>query len=213
MPEDKITPEEKLLKIIEGTRSEKKEKVQFGVFKDKFGIGSGSLSKVTGLVKSIDLSKLKQFNLHTVNKALAVACLVITVLLVANFVITQISFSTKFKKIKEEGLKLNEGIKQYPKIDINLGEALAIASRRNIFSFIPPKAAEETSKPQISQAVANLKLVGILWSDKPQAMIEDSADKKTYLVGVKDKIRDIVIKQILSNKVILMQGDQQWDLR
>ena len=90
-----------------------------------------------------------------------------------------------------------------------------MTKKRNIFSFLPPKPPVDliNKNAEISQLVANLKLVGILWSATPQAMIEDNKEKKTYLLATGEKIGELVIKSILRDKVIIAKGDQQWDLR
>ena len=57
-----------------------------------------------------------------------------------------------------------------------------------------------------------LKVVGIIWSDAPQAIIEDSQDAKTYLLNRGSKIKGARVKDILKDRVILSYDGQQVEL-
>jgi len=101
-----------------------------------------------------------------------------------------------------------------PDIETNINTLLAEAKKRNIFTLVPPKPQPVPGgQIQAVASVGNFKLVGIIWSDKPQAMIEDSKLDKTYLLSAGEDLGDYKIKQILPNKIIITKGDEQWELR
>jgi len=61
--------------------------------------------------------------------------------------------------------------------------------------------------------VKNLKLVGILWSENPQVMIEDTKQTKTYLLSIGETIGELQIKRILKDKVVVGKDDVEWEIR
>lgn len=214
MPEDKITPEEKLLKIIEGSTPAGKSKLpQFGG-KDK-GFKPADLVLSLKSLLRFDKEKLKNFRLESLNKFLIALCVLLTVYLVFDFVMTSLSFSKNMKNIGSGIVIKAAGQSKQLIIDADLKEVVAMTKKRNIFSFIPPKPDVDAGKkgPDISKLMGSLKLVGILWSDNPQAMIEDTTERKTYLLGAGELIGEISVKKIFKDKVIMGKGDQEWELR
>jgi len=217
MPEDKITPEEKLLKIIEGPKAGGVPggKFPLGVPKSTGGFKLDSIfSRIKGLLR-FDKEKLKRFDLNACIKILAGLSVLLTVFLFFDFFRGSMSFSKRLKDITSGAY--GPGIERKKKliIEVNLAQALGANKKRNMFSFIPPKAVIEfdSARVEIQQLVSNLKLVGILWSDSPQAMIEDNREKKTYLVGAGERIGELTVKKILKDRVIIGKGEQEWDLR
>jgi hypothetical protein len=96
-------------------------------------------------------------------------------------------------------------------INVKLEDVLTQARKHNIFTLLPSKDAAMQG-PGIG-GPAELKLVGVLWSDHPQAMIENTKEQKTYFVSTGDKIGVVTVKSILQNKVILTKDSEEWELR
>lgn len=97
-------------------------------------------------------------------------------------------------------------------------------TQRNIFSLpesAAPKpsvaaatsAAASGSDAKSKEATTTLKLVGIIWSSVPQAIIEDTQDSRTHLLNRGGKIKDARVKDILKDRVILSYDGQEIELR
>jgi hypothetical protein len=87
-------------------------------------------------------------------------------------------------------------------------------SKRNIFRMggkLEEVQAVETSKlVELTQA---LKLVGISWSDQPDAMIEDSKAAQTFFVKKGQMIGEVQVENILKDKVVLRYGKDLIELK
>ena len=82
---------------------------------------------------------------------------------------------------------------------------------RNVFGDSTGASAAET-KPKSVPANNELKLVGVLWSDHPQAMLEDKSGR-TFLVNEGDAVADVTIKKIYQDRAIATNGHEDWELR
>ena len=61
----------------------------------------------------------------------------------------------------------------------------------------------KVTSSRILDATESLKLVGISWSDNPDAIIEDTKDTKTFFVKIGQKIGDVKVQAIFKDKVVL----------
>ncbi len=92
-------------------------------------------------------------------------------------------------------------------------------SARDIFKIGPkepePAPAGETAAGPTPQenVLAKFKLVGISWSDNPDAMIEDSSSHKTYFLKRNQVVEGVRVQAIFKDKVILTYGGQEAELR
>lgn len=209
MAEKKQTPEEKLLRMIESPAKETKD-----IKSLKKGLRFFSLAwiKKAGLLKD-RFKTYSLFSLKTINRVLVVASFMSTAYLIFDFVkarpdVNQIYRSDVLQqKVKEA--------KPASRVQIlNLSDYLSEINKRDIFHFIPVKkeAAIPTARETMVSLVANLKLVGIIWGRSPQAMIEDRLENKTLLLNQGENIRELKIKQILRDRVILSYEDQEMEL-
>lgn len=71
----------------------------------------------------------------------------------------------------------------------------------------------EKPKADLEAVTAGLKVVGIIWSDTPQVIIEDEKEARTYLLNRAGKVRGARIKEILKDRVILSYDDQEIELK
>lgn len=79
-------------------------------------------------------------------------------------------------------------------------------SDRDIFRMGPkPKepAFVETPSSKAAEATASLRLVGISWSDEPDAIIEDTKLNHTFFVKKGNNIGDIRVVDIFKDRVVL----------
>ncbi len=211
---EKVTPEEKLLKLIENPAVEMKEAKQK---RNKFRFSFKAIFRLPfkKIASTKERFKPVFINLKIINQLLIIVCIILAVYLSYDLSANQ----PNIDKFLALALKVSE--KHAPK-DItsqisllNLSEYLSEARKRDIFHFIPIKK-EEQQVPKAKETLANLakeiKLVGIIWSSKPQAMIEDKKQNKTILANPGDSMGGIKIKQILRDKVILGFEDQELEL-
>ena len=93
---------------------------------------------------------------------------------------------------------------------VSLLEYSNIFKHRNI--FIPPEVkieevdeAGSEQKLKLDDLVKNLKLVGIIWSANPEAMIEDATETRTLLLKKGDSFGKNLfkVKSVLRNSVVL----------
>ena len=219
MPETPLTPEEKLLRIIESPqgasrsvpsrRSLQDYKFFFKSWQEKY---KGAAGEKIG----------KFLNLKAVNVILAGIATAATIFLVVDFVIGMprslmvMSLEAAAKK-KDVGNLTIEGLEP---LTIYLQEI----KQRNVFALTAAlqsaagagagAAAQTTSSPTEKPSfTSTLKVVGILWSDTPQAIIEDSKENKTYLLNRGSKIKEARVKEILKDRVILSYDNQEIELQ
>jgi Tfp pilus assembly protein PilP len=208
MRNSRATPEERLLKIIEKPEEGKKITQAF-TRKQKQQAFIRQLQDIISL-KWLDKEKL--LNLHTFNIFLVVISVIATVLLVSGFISQKKALNNKYanliKPLPQEECAQEETVETQVEVRSVIGEA----KRRNVFTLTPEVKKEEAQKRQ--KPLTALKLVGILWSeDSPQAMIEDSEDKKTHILSIGDSIDRWKIKAITNNKVVLVDEEGEWDLK
>lgn len=208
MAKDKMTPEERLLKIIENPDTEKRSTP---IVHRAGAIGIKGIKDWFNNIH-FDKNSLKKLDLNLIARLIAVICIIITLVWIFDFSKTGLNLNKRFKQIASQKGPAGPDEVRPPDIDIGIDEMMSQANKRNIFTFIPTKE-EAQAAVSVGPTLSNFKLVGILWSDNPQAMIENSKEQKTYLVGRADKIGDLDVKNILRDKVILGKEDQEWELR
>jgi|GEM_PF-891335 len=218
--EDKITPEEKLLKIIENPQTQKRMPPA-GPGAQSVAIKKDLSSLLKGLRIDPDISKY--LTLPNANRAIAVICAIITVFFIIGYIIYGAQLNIRFNKIVEGASMADINAKGMSAAQDTFSNILEGARRRNIFTSLPMASPEQQqtgaagiagapAEPAV-ESINNFKLVGIMWSDNPQAMIEDTKQNRTHLVGVGEKIREYKINKILKNKVILSKEKMEWELR
>lgn len=146
MEKDKVTPEEKLLKIIENPETAK-EKPPLDA-KPK-GV---EIKNAGALFKGIKINKelFKQVNLRLINKAVIGLGILLTIFWFFDFITMGQKSGVEMAKVIASPDVFEEGAKKAAQPELSIGEVAAQARKRNIFSFLPPKAeaaAGETSPP------------------------------------------------------------------
>jgi len=208
MVTDNLTPEEKLLKIIENPEIEKR-RTPLGIKERVVEIKAvGAWFK--GL--HIDKNTLKYINLRMANKIVAVLCGFLTIFLVFDFIVAGSNLKKRLKEVITAEATPTIDEKKLSTPPINIAEVLAQTRERNIFTFLPSKT-EPVIATDVFLVISNLKLVGVIWSDNPQAMIEDTKEQRTYLLNTGEQMGKIKIKKIFRDKVILDIEGQEKELR
>lgn len=199
--EKRITPEEKLLNIIESPGAARK-------------IGTRRKFKVQGFLsgwKSVlsDKINFQKISLRDINKLLLSATVIATLIFVVYFIKEERHLRIKFDDLSKGNIK-GEEIWGKQKDISNISSYLADTEKNNPFHILPfgrgPKSIKQIQKSEF-------KLVGIIWSDTPQAIIEDSLSKKTYVVYEGDTIGESKVGKISKNETILLTKDGKKTLR
>jgi len=192
------SPEEKLLDVIEGPSGADGEmpKKRFG-----FKFGTGVFGFFNFGPRKI---KLKQLNL-----ILFVAAFVLTAIFAVFFVREQNSFGSRIemfiKDNKRPSVIFLEGSEKKPSFDNYVNEI----RQNNPFDLLIDDAVKSKKEEQVVY-----KLAGIIWSDNPQAILEEEATQKTYMVYKGDKLAGgYRVTDIASSEVIITGADGEEVLR
>jgi type II secretory pathway component PulC len=206
--EPESTPEDRLLNIIENPLAPRTPD------RRKLSLDLTGLRDLWDLLKSGRVRQaVKDIPVRNVHKAVLVFSAVLTAVFIYDMTSFGVRFHKRFKGIesgkweeKSSGLKKSDW-------SVDFQRTLALAKKHNIFTLERSQNAGTGTMVGDSQATANLKLVGILWSDKPQAMVEDTIDQKTYLLSVGDQIGRLSVQAITKDHVVLGRDDHTWELR
>lgn len=196
----KLTPEEKLLHVIEKPGDIKKMDLKKRGNASKLGIPPA-------ILKSLDPGKM---TLQGVNKFLISIGALATIILVFLFVKSERFMQTRFEDLKENigkrGFELAKDEGNIP----DHSTYIARTGQNNPFHVLPDiqKMMAEEAKKQVK-----LKLVGIIWSDTPQAILEDENTKKNYLVYEGDTVDKYEISEINQNEVKILADEGEVVLR
>ena len=213
MGKDKFTPEEKLLKIIEGKQAIDKP-IERDVKKQKARIGR---RRFFSSLKNIQLMDLKPqsaaLTLHLTNRILVVAAIVLVGVFGFDFVRDKVNLKRNFALVTGVP-ELTKDDKIEPFVSTaNFAAVLKEARKRNIFTLTPEAKEEKKTVVKSREKVTDLKLVGILWSNNPQAMVEDTKSGKTYLLNNGVQIKRWKIKNIYQDRVVLSGDEGETELR
>lgn len=94
-------------------------------------------------------------------------------------------------------------------------EYVQMVRERDIFNREQPSAVKGSvvaDKPDIPRTKADLQLVGIYFSEEPEVIIEDKTEKKTYFLKQGGTIKEIKVKSIRPDRVILELNGVEWEL-
>jgi hypothetical protein len=212
MEEKKITPEEQLLRIIEDPRTEKSK------IPPPMKATYGNIKNLAAFFKNLHIQKdfFKRINLQTANKMILVICGIFTIYWLFDFIKIGNMLNKKLEKVIVEAQAYEpQNVNTAPLPEINIADAIMDAKRRNIYTFtlLTSIAQQSPIEADIAAMINSLKLVGIIWGENPQAMIENTKEQKTYLLNKNDMVDQLTIKNILRDKVILIKDDKEWELR
>ncbi len=234
MVDQKVTPEERLLRLIEsGGKAEEEEDVTETDSTWK----AGSWSKIfshspNGPIRrwSLFQAMRPEFNLKLLNRIL-VGVLLLVVIGIAfemnNTRTMPMDLKGQPEIVSASPGNQGEGELKLASIGL-LPDYLNEVAKRNIFAPMPAPALkpqklklQSTSpvKPPspnpvqiLQEKVKALKLVGISWGKDPVAMIEDKTSQQTSFLKVGDSINGVKVKAILRDRAILSHGDAEYDL-
>jgi hypothetical protein len=192
-----LTPEEELLKIIENTQPEAQPQRQIELQK-KFEIRSLVLS----LFENLKIKGRILFVPKRIITVLKLAGVILAIYLVIDLGLVQRSL--KIIPLLKSNFELSkpwvETGQKSPSVPVAFYKETL--KKRNIFNLpisgeITPGAGVRVGK------VGDLELVGIAWSEEPEAMIEDTKTGKTYFFKENQTFENIKVTKIYKDGVSL----------
>jgi hypothetical protein len=171
--------------------------------------GPGALEFVRGLFTD----SRNQLNLKLVN-ALLLACVVVLAVRFGYVI------DGAYKKMHAIDFRLTADVSgelREKSVLKKLDYYLDKVKKRDIFRMgaeaRPENALEAAPSSKVAEATQNLRLVGISWSDDPDAMVEDTKTLKTFFVKKGQSIGDVKVENITREKVILRLDRELIELR
>jgi len=219
-----ITPEKQLLRLIEEPKTTSSVQAQaikhhsLSLFSFSAWLGRISFFKEV-FKKWFQGVKPHQLDIKLVNKILGLFIFVLTVYFISNFFSSLINLkkmpSLEFKPQEGRSLAGSQELSFLKKAASYYSEKIR---ERDIFKMGAKKTttAELSLKgpsSRIIEATQHLKLVGISWSNDPDAMIEDSKALRTFFVKRGQMIGEVKVQAIFKDKVILAFGGEEIELR
>lgn len=207
---NKESSDEKLLKLIEGTVASKQKQSPDGL-KPAFRIPPPR-PRAGFSFKALNLKSLFKINLYTLNRIFFVLAFIFTSIFIGNFISgsKKVNLDLLFASLTAKETAAAKPLITDTKGFLSLGEYLSAIERRNIFLPWGQKPAAEAQDKALQtvkseELVKDLKLVGIIWSENPEAIIESALDGRTSLVKKADTVGQAraKVKEITKNAVIL----------
>jgi hypothetical protein len=93
-----------------------------------------------------------------------------------------------------------------------------VFAKRDLFSpagmdVAEEPAAEIRTKAGIDDLMRNLKVVGIVFSGRPQVIIEDAGSRETFFLYQDDAVRGATVKDIREGGATLLYENQEIELK
>lgn len=210
--------EEKLLKLIkssEGARLKQKQE-SFSVHKPSLTKGPSPAGYISGRPNLFtNLSRwFKALSLESINKLLRLGMALVFLLFIFNYFYSAKNLRDFLKE--DSSLEDNSDINSLPRpLAGDFNDYSAALEKKGVFTASGVLASGQNranSALNSANATANLKLLGVIAGQKPQAIIEDSVEQKSYSVGVGDYFKDFLVEDIGSGKVTLSYKGSRFDL-
>ena len=212
MADQGMTPEEKLLRIIESPGQAPSRSLP--------RVARANIAASGFLIKSW-VAHYRTYwksavNLKTANQVVLTLCLLITGYLFVDFWLG-LPNAGMVNRLERAARQIDIG-----NISIEALNPLALYLREigqnNVFSLPeppPPKPAQQepTASEALKNMVSTFRVVGIIWSDAPQAIIEDTKEGRTYFLNRGSRLKEVRVKEILRDRVILSYDNQEIELR
>jgi type II secretory pathway component PulC len=215
MPEEFASPEEKLLRLIRGERKPKNKTLPLPD-KEKAAPHEGD-SKVPAIAPRHKIAPAVQLKAGgEYVKIINITLITVIVIIAAVLLIDIISFNLKRTSYLSEATRETAGRPEpqtrpeVPSRDNasspvtkNLDDSGFLASK-DLFKTSPVQAAPVAGAPQASyNKLKDYTLKGIIAGDKPQVILEDEKNNKSYFLYKGDSVDNIKVEDIQPGKVIL----------
>jgi len=222
--ERSLTPEKQLLKIIEtskmnsvGVATQSSRRHGMSWLNSGAWLGRISFLKVR-FGKWFQDFNLEQLDVKVANRVLGLFVALLSLYFFANLVVSLINLT------KTPRLESNTPV---AKVETNFTDSSGFKKAvsyyldkvrdRDIFTMGPKKVAEKPADNSPSakslEIASTLKLVGISWSNDPDAMIEDTKGLKTFFVKRGEMVGEAKVQAIFKDKVVLNLGGEEFELK
>ena len=227
--ERSVTPEKQLLRLIEDPKL-KETNVQTQVIKRRslsFFSGEIWMSRYSFFKERINhwitQGKSWQLDIKFVNKVLVFTVVTLTCYSIFSFFVSMAHFKKKMSHVLSQ---IKEGQSASNPAELTRLKVasyyLEKARSRDIFKMgrkieqsevkeITP--ADVPSPPKINEATQYLRLVGISWSNDPDAIIEDTKAYRTFFVKRGQMIDGVRVQAILKDRVVLSYEGEEIELQ
>ena len=222
--DESVTPEKQLLKLIEDPKRETLKAAQvkrsgrkwfsLGAFRGRFAFWkSTSTRKWTSFQNLAGTSS----GIASANLILKVLVLFLSLYLGYSVVAMGIQLKKATNLILGPRKNLGSEISQPPLLQ-NISYYAEKAATRDLFKLesvpvVLPKGVSP-KEAAANEIAKNYSLVGISWSDNPEAMIEDTVSKRTNFVKKGQMIEDRVqVVAIFKDRVVLSYQGTEFELK
>lgn len=192
IPEEATTPEERLLKLIRGERKPKNKIREERVLPRKLP------------------SRIK-----IINMSLVVVLVIVATVLLADLVIFSLHRETYLQPAKEKAVSpvpAKEILSPAPEPPIaGSPDASNSLGSRELFRSRPVVPADKITQGAYDN-LKDISLKGIIAGDRPQAIIEDEKNKKSFFIYKGETVGGIKVEDIQSDRVILKVNGEVLEL-
>lgn len=224
--ERSLSPEKQLLKLIEepkagggGIQAEAVKHQGLSMFSPSAWLGRFFFFRDT-FKKYFHREGPAQLDIKLINRALSFMILLLVFYFLSTFAVSLLGLK-KVPRLEFKASAASSSVS--PQEILSLKKAAAYylekVTERDIFKMGEKKAdksAAAGSKPpssRIMEATQHLKLVGISWSNDPDAMIEDSKAGRTFFMKRGQMLGEIKVQAIFKDKVVLGYEGEEIELR
>jgi len=213
MPEEFTSPEEKLLKLIRGERKPKNKALPLPDKEKAAPRESDSKAAASPRRKIAQSAQSKSGGDYV--KAINITLIAVLVIIAAVLLIDIVSFNQKRSYyIPEPGKESpvqQEANTPSPAAD--KPDDPGLLASKDLFKASPASVAAVTRVPQASyDKLKDFTLKGIIAGDKPQVILEDEKNKKSYFLYKGDSVDNIKVEEIQEDKVILTINGERLEL-
>ena len=219
-----ITPEKQLLNLIEDSKTKAKD-VQAHAIKHyslslfSFGAWLGRLAFFKDGFKkwSKGAARPYQLDIKVINKFLELGIFILAFYLISlsSTSIMNLKKTPNLKfKVQEERRKVS--LSETAILKKAASSYLEKVMQRDIFKLGAKGAIQAAGKgpsSKVLEATKNFKLVGISWSDDPDAMIEDAKALRTFFVKRGQMLGEVKVQAIFKDKVVLSYQGEEIELK
>lgn len=211
--------EEKLLKLIKGSsgvkQRQKQESLPLPSPDLAKGLGASAGQKAGKPFAFTNISRwFKGLSLEAINKILRLCLIAIFLLFIINYFYGAKNIKNFLKEDSDP--QDNSDIASLPRpLGGELIDYSAALEKRDIFTASGAPVLGQSranSNSSFANAIASLKLLGVIAGNEPQAIIEDSIEQKSYTVGVGDYFKELLVEDIGSGKVTFSYKGARFEL-
>src|SRR3989338_7319185 len=198
---DGISPEEKLLRLIRGSKKTDAAKIPPTIL----------IQNKPEIKPSRQILAQKYLSFSSLKKIALIVSIVSFLYLIITFI--QPILSLKEIKLSEVATDKIVEPETGPKISPKPFEFyLKGIQGRQIFSGAEPTREQAPTGEINLDLIKNINLVGVIAGDNPQAVIEDKKAQKTYYVSKGEFVNGLQLEEIHSGKIILNYKGQRFEL-